>query len=91
MLTVNTSMSQENYFWHFEIETKKQLRWSHATLHICRLVGCLVERCFLEDEPAVASPHDEVEKSKNLQKDNREMKKMSGYSSKQTDLKILKF
>lgn len=37
----------------------------NSPFHICRLVGWFVEMCFLINEPAVATPQDEVKKSKN--------------------------
>lgn len=36
-----------------------------SALRICWLIGRLVERGFLIDEPTVASPQDEVEEAKN--------------------------
>lgn len=47
---------------------KLQLLRPDSPLHICRRVGGFVERCFLVNEPAVATPQDEVEKTKNLPK-----------------------
>lgn len=55
--------------WNICDEEGVQLWSLDSSLNICRLVGWFVEGCFLENEPAVATPQDEVEKTKDLQKE----------------------
>lgn len=61
-------------------EEAVELRWPSCPFHIRRLVGWFVERGFLVNEPAVPTPQNEVEETKNLWKKTIDKKNMSCYS-----------